>query len=70
MIRMNDSLGAPLQILVPMKPLSLGKTRLSDEMSDLDRKSVVMLMLHRVMTAASDAFGTGACNVIGGDDLV
>ena len=65
----RDAPGA-LRVLVPMKPLDDAKSRLRAAVPSMELRAAVLSMLDRVVRAASDALGPGACVVFGGDGLV
>lgn len=54
--------------VVPMKPLSLSKTRLTSVLSDRERAELSLAMFSRVVAAAHEALGM--VWVIGGDETV
>jgi 2-phospho-L-lactate guanylyltransferase len=59
-----------IDVLVPMKPLSSAKSRLSPAVPDGRRQAAALFMLGRVLEAASSLVGTEHCQVIGGDQTV
>ena len=54
--------------VVPMKPLSQSKTRLTDVLSERERAALSLAMFRKVVSAAQEALG--AVWVVGGDDAV
>lgn len=56
-------------IIIPMKPLSESKSRLSKEFSEADREDLALGMLRRVIGAAKSA-SIGSFWVVGGDSRV
>ena len=61
---------SPLRVLVPMKPLSMAKTRLWAEVPTVQIHGVILMMMDRVVRASVEALGRDACHVIGGDQTV
>ena len=59
-----------LEVLVPMKPLSSAKSRLSSAVPDTRRQAVALCMLSRVLEAVVESCGKGTCQVVGGDELI
>lgn len=53
-----------------MKPVAEAKSRLWPDVPTGVRQAAVLLMLDRVVRAAVEALGEGACRVVGGDTLV
>jgi 2-phospho-L-lactate guanylyltransferase len=61
---------ARLEVIVPMKPLASAKSRLSPQVPSARREAAALLMLHRVLNAATTAVQPQACVVVGGDATV
>ena len=57
-------------VVVPVKPLAESKTRLRERVPKRTADALVLLMLRRVVDAATSWAGTkDSCEVVGGDDL-
>lgn len=65
---MSERVG--LRVIVPMKPVASWKRRLAKEVPDITREALVLLMLDHIVRTVTEALGTGACWVIGGDGYI
>ncbi len=59
-----------VQVIIPIKPLSLAKSRLASMLDNHTREALVLMMLDRVIRASTAVLSADACLVLGGDQVV